>query len=124
MIRQCPEDDVEMMAQLQRPECSGRMPLSFLQWGPQEAQSDIRKKGPVMALVGQEWGAQESIEYPDGVEFASRWQCAGSSGDNLLLMSTKSCDLLSKDALRSGQCLESVAQASILDNGYSNPQLR
>ena len=30
------------------------------------------------------------------------------SGDNLLLMSTKSCHLLSKDALRSGQCLQSV----------------
>ena len=30
------------------------------------------------------------------------------SGDNLLLTITKSCDLLSKDALRSGQCLQSV----------------
>ncbi|RVW38459.1 hypothetical protein CK203_082345 [Vitis vinifera] len=29
------------------------------------------------------------------------------SGDNLLLMSTKSCHLLSEDALRSGQCLQS-----------------
>ena len=48
----------------------------------------------------------------------------GLSGDNLFLMSTKSCDLLSKDALRSDQCLESVAYASILDNGYSNPWLR
>ena len=33
----------------------------------------------------------------------------GLSGDDLLLMSTKSCDLLSEDALRSSQCLESVA---------------
>ena len=32
----------------------------------------------------------------------------GLSGNNLLLMSTKSCHLLSEDALRSGQCLESV----------------
>ncbi|KAL6329697.1 hypothetical protein AAG906_027252 [Vitis piasezkii] len=31
----------------------------------------------------------------------------GLSGDNLLLMSMKSCDLLNEDALRSGQCLES-----------------
>ena len=33
----------------------------------------------------------------------------GLSGDNMLLMSTKSYDLLSEDALRSGQCLKSVA---------------
>ena len=33
----------------------------------------------------------------------------GLSGDNLLLMSNKSCDMLSEDALRSGQCLEGVA---------------
>ena len=69
MIRWWLEDDVEMMAQL---------PLALLQWAPQEVQADRRKEGPVMALVGQEWGAQESIEYPDGVEFASRWQCTGS----------------------------------------------
>ena len=45
----------------------------------------------------------------------------GLSGNILLLMSTKGCDLLSEDALRSGQCLKSVAYASILDNGYSYP---
>ena len=33
----------------------------------------------------------------------------GLRGNNLLLMSTKGCDLLSEDAMRSGQCLESVA---------------
>ena len=30
----------------------------------------------------------------------------GLSGNNLLLMSTKSCDLLSEDALRSGEDLQ------------------
>ena len=32
----------------------------------------------------------------------------GLSGDNVLLMSMKGCHLLSQDALRSGQCLQSV----------------
>ena len=32
----------------------------------------------------------------------------GLGGDNLLLMGTKSCHLLSEDALRSGQCLQGV----------------
>ncbi|RVW62963.1 Retrovirus-related Pol polyprotein from transposon 297 [Vitis vinifera] len=36
----------------------------------------------------------------------------GLSADNLLLMSTKSCDLLSEDALRSGQCLEGAEGAT------------
>ena len=81
MIRQWWEDDVKMMAQLQRSECSGWMALSLLQSVPQGVQSALREEGPVMALwalIGQEWGAQELIEYPDGVEFASGWQYAGS----------------------------------------------
>ena len=69
MIRQWLEDDVKMMAQ---------MPLPLLQWAPQRAKSALRKEGPVMALVGQEWGAQESIEYPDGAESALGWQYVGS----------------------------------------------
>ena len=79
MIRWWLEDGVEMMAQLQRPECSRRMPLLLLQWGPQEAQSDVRKEEPVMALWAlreQEWGAQELMEYPDDAEYASGWQYA------------------------------------------------
>ena len=70
MIIQWQEDDVEMMAQ---------MPVPLLQWAPQRAQSALREEGPVMALwalIGQECGAQELIEYPDGVEFASGWQYA------------------------------------------------
>ena len=30
-----------------------------------------------MALVGYDWGVHESIEYLDGAEFASKWQCVG-----------------------------------------------
>ena len=48
MIRWWVDDVVEMMAQ-----------LPFLQEAPHEAQSDQHKEGPVMALVGWEWHAQE-----------------------------------------------------------------
>ena len=69
MIRQWEDDDVKMMAQLQRMECWGQMPLYLLQSTPQGAQSTLGEKRPMMdlwALMGQEWHAQESIEYPGG----------------------------------------------------------
>ena len=72
MIRQWQEDDVKMMA---------RLHLPLLQLARQRAQSTLRNEELEMALwalKGQAWGAQESIEYRDGAESASGWQCAGS----------------------------------------------
>ena len=52
MIRWWVDDVVDTMAQL---------PLPLLQEAPHEAQADQRKEGPMMALVGWEWHAQELI---------------------------------------------------------------
>ena len=45
------------------------------------------------------------------------------SGKNLLMLRAKGCDMLSDDALRSGQCLVSVGKTSILEDGNSYPWL-
>ena len=56
MIKWWVDDAMEMMAQLPLP-----LPLPLLQEAPHEAQADQRKEGPMMALVGWEWHAQELI---------------------------------------------------------------
>ena len=48
MIRWWVDDAVEMMAQ-----------LPLLYEAPHETQADQQKKGPVMALMGWEWHAEE-----------------------------------------------------------------